>query len=62
MVVEIEQRFAEKTRGGNRGGRGGNRRGGERRGRGNGRRGPKAAGPAVNIEDASAFPSLGATA
>ncbi|CDH49015.1 hypothetical protein RO3G_16296 [Lichtheimia corymbifera JMRC:FSU:9682] len=63
VVIEIEQRFTEKAaRGGNRGGRGGERRGGERRGRGNGRRGPKSAAPAVNIQDAAAFPSLGATA
>ncbi|CDH58499.1 hypothetical protein RO3G_16296 [Lichtheimia corymbifera JMRC:FSU:9682] len=58
VVVEIEQRFVEKPRGGFRG----ERRGGERRGRGNGRRGAKNNGPAVNIQDAAAFPSLGASA
>ncbi|KAI9322520.1 hypothetical protein BX666DRAFT_1895743 [Dichotomocladium elegans] len=63
VVIEIEQRFQERTRGGFQG----DRRGGAQRrgGRGNnntGRRGPKSAAPAVNLQDVSAFPSLGATA
>ncbi|KAI9320979.1 hypothetical protein BX666DRAFT_1875521 [Dichotomocladium elegans] len=63
VVLEIEQRFQEKPRGGFRGGN--DRRNadrGDRRGRGNGRRGPKNnnSAPAVNIKDDSAFPSLGA--
>ncbi|KAI8141549.1 hypothetical protein BJV82DRAFT_618188 [Fennellomyces sp. T-0311] len=63
VIVEIEQRFQEKPRGGFRGERrGGERRGGERRGRGNGRRGRQSNAPAVNIQDDAAFPSLGATA
>ncbi|KAG0167518.1 hypothetical protein DFQ28_004176 [Apophysomyces sp. BC1034] len=58
VVLEIEQRFQEKPRGGF---RGGERRGTERRGRGNGRRGGRQSnGPAVNLQDAAAFPSLSA--
>lgn len=67
--VEIEQRFVEENkRGGERGerggrgGRGGNRggqRGGQRGGRGGQRRGGRQ-GAAVNLNDASAFPTLGA--
>ncbi|KAG2183671.1 hypothetical protein INT43_006679 [Umbelopsis isabellina] len=68
--VEIEQRFVEENkrggfRGGERGergGRGGNRgaqRGGQRGGRGGQRRGGRQS-AAVNLNDASAFPTLGA--
>jgi len=72
IIVEIEQRFQEKThtefrkntnnndrRGGaSRGGRGGNSNN-----KNNTRRSTKnVAAPAVNLQDASAFPTLGATA
>jgi plasminogen activator inhibitor 1 RNA-binding protein len=64
VLVDIEQRFAEKPRefrtnnktNDRRGGRGGNknaRRGGNK---------SNSAAPAVNLQDASAFPTLGATA
>ncbi|CAM0136847.1 hypothetical protein VKS41_007428 [Umbelopsis sp. WA50703] len=63
--VEIEQRFVEENKRGGfrgeRGGRGGNRggqRGGQRGGRGQRRGGRQSA--AVNLNDASAFPTLGA--
>lgn len=62
VVVEIEQRFQEKSRfreerrGGN---RGGDRRGG--RGGNNRRNNRQSNGPSVNLQDDSAFPSLGAT-
>ncbi|KAF7728575.1 hypothetical protein EC973_005801 [Apophysomyces ossiformis] len=57
VIIEIEQRFQEKPRGGFRG----ERRGGDRRGRGNGRRaGRQSNGPAVNLQDDAAFPSLSA--
>lgn len=61
VFVDIEQRFQEKSRpefrkNDRRGGRGGNKNN-------NGRRAPKANnGPAVNLQDASAFPTLGAQA
>lgn len=62
VFVEIEQRFQEKARpefrktNDRRGGRGGNNKS-------QGRRAPKANnGPAVNLQDASAFPTLGAQA
>ncbi|CAO3619340.1 unnamed protein product [Mucor hiemalis] len=61
VFVDIEQRFQEKARpefkkNDRRGGRGGNKNN-------NGRRAPKANnGPAVNLQDASAFPTLGAQA
>lgn len=60
--VEIEQRFVEENkRGGFRSDRGrgnrGGQRGGQRGGRG-GRRGGRQS--AVNLDDASAFPTLGA--
>jgi hypothetical protein len=59
IFVEIEQRFQEKPRfqrDDRRGGRG------DRRGRGNNRRsGRQSNGPAVNLQDDAAFPSLGAT-
>ncbi|KAI8371265.1 hypothetical protein EDC96DRAFT_563575 [Choanephora cucurbitarum] len=62
VVVDIEQRFAEKARP--------EFRKNERRGRGNNnnnskaRRGPKntASGAAINLQDVAAFPTLGATA
>lgn len=62
VFVEIEQRFQEKARpefrkNDRRGGRGGNNN------NKNNRRSTKnAAAPAVNLQDASAFPTLGATA
>ncbi|KAI8874912.1 hypothetical protein K501DRAFT_264490 [Backusella circina FSU 941] len=56
VFVEIEQRFQEKARPEF-------RKNDRRGGRGNGRRTQKnSASPAVNLEDSSAFPSLGATA
>jgi plasminogen activator inhibitor 1 RNA-binding protein len=56
VFVEIEQRFQEKARPEF-------RKNDRRGGRGNGRRAQKnSASPAVNLEDSSAFPSLGATA
>ncbi|KAK4511262.1 uncharacterized protein ATC70_012477 [Mucor velutinosus] len=61
VFVEIEQRFQEKARpefrkNDRRGGRGGNNNKNNRRSTKN------AAAPAVNLQDASAFPTLGATA
>ncbi|KAI7870716.1 hypothetical protein BDF14DRAFT_1402041 [Spinellus fusiger] len=61
VVVEIEQRFQEKARPAFREER--RTGGGDRRGRGNARRGNstrQSNGPAVNLQDASLFPSLGA--
>ncbi|KAG2350415.1 hypothetical protein BDR05DRAFT_21269 [Suillus weaverae] len=68
VFIEIEARFERPSRGG-RGGRGGDRGGGERgrgeRGRGRGGRGRGGANghsysvPAVNVDDETAFPSLG---
>ncbi|KAI7889772.1 uncharacterized protein EV154DRAFT_544366 [Mucor mucedo] len=63
VLVEIEQRFQEKARpefrkttNDRRGGRGGNNNT-----KSNGRRAPKANnGPAVNLQDVAAFPTLGA--
>jgi plasminogen activator inhibitor 1 RNA-binding protein len=59
-VVVIEQTFAEERRDGSRGGRGG--RGGSRGARGarEGRGGRQDNGYGVNVDDASAFPELGA--
>ncbi|GAA5813038.1 hypothetical protein MFLAVUS_006504 [Mucor flavus] len=64
VFVEIEQRFQEKARpefrktNDRRGGRGGNNNT-----KSNGRRSAKTSnGPAVNLQDASAFPTLGASA
>jgi plasminogen activator inhibitor 1 RNA-binding protein len=61
VLVDIEQRFAEKPREFR--AKPTDRRGGRAAGK-NGRRGNKtnAAAPAVNLQDASAFPTLGATA
>ncbi|KAI7899273.1 uncharacterized protein BX663DRAFT_522044 [Cokeromyces recurvatus] len=62
VFVEIEQRFQEKPRSdfrNNRRNGGGRRNGGNRRG-GNGKK--NAAAPVINLQDASAFPTLGATA
>lgn len=64
VLVEIEQRFQEKARpefrkptNDRRGGRGGNNNA-----KSNGRRAAKASsGPAVNLQDVAAFPTLGAT-
>ena len=65
--IDIDQRYVEPRRGGDRGGRGGGRGGGERRGRGGGDyrggdyrggRGGRGSG-GVNIQDSNAFPSLG---
>lgn len=63
VFVEIEQRFQEKARpefrktNDRRGGRGGNNA------KSNGRRAAKTSnGPAVNLQDAAAFPTLGASA
>jgi plasminogen activator inhibitor 1 RNA-binding protein len=66
VLVDIEQRFEEKSAPRNASFRGGNnRRGGnDRRGGrgGNSRRGGRSSdkSPAINIQDATAFPSLGA--
>ncbi|CAO3635252.1 unnamed protein product [Cunninghamella blakesleeana] len=61
VVVEIEQRFQEKSRFRSEERRGG--RGGDRRGRGgnNRRNNRQSNGPSVNLQDDAAFPSLGAT-
>ncbi|KAG1744882.1 hypothetical protein EDD22DRAFT_973054 [Suillus occidentalis] len=69
VFIEIEARFERPSRGGGRGGRGGDRGGGERsrgeRGRGRGGRGRGGANghsaqgaSAVNVDDETAFPSL----
>ncbi|KAI9024293.1 hypothetical protein CLU79DRAFT_746474 [Phycomyces nitens] len=63
VLIEIEQRFQEKARPAFREERRSGPAGGERRGRGNGRRNnaPRQTnGPAVNLQDDSLFPSLGA--
>ena len=64
VFLEIDARFERPARGG-RGGRGGDRgdrppRGGRGRGAGRGRgsNGPSATGPALNVDDQSAFPAL----
>ncbi|KAI8968567.1 hypothetical protein BDF20DRAFT_897070 [Mycotypha africana] len=67
VFVDIEQRFEDKSndfrgRRGNdrRGGRGNGRRGGNNNGRRGGNNRQQSKTPAVNLEDASAFPSLSA--
>lgn len=60
VFVEIEQRFQEKARPEFR--KNNDRRGGRPNNKNNNRRSAKSNGPAVNLQDASAFPTLGATA